>query len=158
MKPPDEPDPGAIQRPQPVKVLPFSLENLRAVLPTPQKEAVDCSVCKAIGGGGSKLVISDTVQYDNTPAAVSQLRYFMSLCEYNFHNTLLICPLCDRLYNNEVSYEYLVGGSEDCDSYSPITLEEVLLLPQVSWASATGKSEIHALDNGTWRILHNRGK
>ena len=40
----------------PVRVLPFSLENLRAVLPAPKMAAEDCPVCKAIGGPVSKLI------------------------------------------------------------------------------------------------------
>jgi hypothetical protein len=138
----------------PERVLHFSYENLRAALPTPKMEAADCSVCRAIGGHVSRLVKGGELEYDTIPDAVGGLRYFMTLGENVKTNWLSRCSECDRLYYCEHSYEYLVWGSEDYDSYGAVSPEEVLELPEVSWAAATGKAEIHALEDGTWSIIH----
>jgi hypothetical protein len=50
-----------MKRTPPVSVLPFLLENLGAVLPTPKMPAEDCHICQAIDGGGSKLVKGGTL-------------------------------------------------------------------------------------------------
>ena len=142
----------------PVRVLTFSLENLRAVLPAPKVSAEDCPTCQTIGRGGSKLVKSEILEYDSIPAAVAHLRHFMELGEHVKTNWLEICPLCARLYYCEKSYEYLVFGTEDYESYMLISPEEVLKLPEVSWASKTGKAELHAHVNGTWFIIHDAEK
>src|SRR5687768_7696480 len=96
-----------------VRVLPFSLENLRSVLPTPRVEAAACNVCSAIGGYVSKMVKGGELESDTIPPAVGNLRYFMELGEHVKSNWLEICSECDRLYYCEKSYEYLVWGSED---------------------------------------------
>lgn len=142
----------------PIMILTFSLENLRAVLPTPKVPAEVCPICQTIGRGGSKLVKSGTLEYDTIPAAVAHLRYFMELGERVKTNWLEICTLCARLYYCENSYEYLVFGSEDCESYILISPEEVLKLPEVAWASRTGKAELHAHASGMWSIIHDAEK
>lgn len=148
-----------MKRTPPVRVIPFSLENLGAMLPTPKMPAEDCHICQAMGVGCSKLVKGGTLEYDTIPAAaVQHLKYFMRLGEQVETNWLNICPLCDRLYYCEESYEYLIPYSEDYESYAPIRPEAVLKLAEVSWANATGKGEIHAHDDGTWCIVRDAEK
>jgi len=147
-----------MKRTSPVRVLPFSLENLGAVLPTPKMPREDCRICQAMGGGDSKLVKGGTLEYDTIPAAVQHLKYFMRLGEHVETNWLDICPLCDRLYYCEESYEYLIPGSEDYESYAPIGLEAVLKLAVASWAKATSKGEIRAHDDGTWCLVRDAEK
>lgn len=147
-----------MKRTTPVRVLPFTLDNLGAVLPTPKMPAEDCRICQAIDGGGYKLVKGGTLEYDTIPAAVQDLKYFMRLGEHVETTWLNICPLCDRLYYCEESYEYLIPGSEDYESYAAIRPEAVLKLAAVSWANATGKAEIHAHDDETWCIVRNAEK
>ena len=64
------------------------------------------------------------------------------------------CLECGALYYAERSYEFLLGfgGSEDDESYTPITPDEVLQLPEVSWARKPG-AELHGYEDGAWRIV-----
>src|SRR5262245_49142278 len=105
----------------PVRVLPFSLENLRSVLPTPKVSMPECPICQAVNGGGASLIKGGDLEYDTIPDAVQHLQYFMRLGEHVETNWLNICPQCDRLYYCEESYEFLIGGSEDYESYSSIS-------------------------------------
>ncbi len=143
---------------EPVRVLPFSVENLRALLPTPKMLLDNCSVCHVIGNGGSRMVKGGTVEYDTIPAAVQHLNYFMRLGEQVETNWLNICPHCDRLYYCEESSEFLIPDSEEYQRFVPIQPEAVLKLSAVSWANATGKGEIHEHDDGTWCIVRDAEK
>lgn len=89
------------------------------------------------------------------PAAVASLREFLRLGEDVATTWLERCPECGGLYYVERSYEFLIGfgGSEDYESYTPITPEEVLQLPEVSWARDSLGAELHEYADGTWRII-----
>ncbi|MGC4042987.1 MAG: hypothetical protein QM758_04215 [Armatimonas sp.] len=137
----------------PIQVLPFSLENLCTALPTPKTPLDDCPICKAIGGGGASLVKGGELEYDTIPDGVQNLTYFLRLGEYVETNWLERCPQCERLYYCENSYEFLIGGSEDYESCSIVSPEDVLKLAEVSWANATGQGELHAYADGTWAIF-----
>jgi hypothetical protein len=137
--------------PKPASVLPFTDENLRAALPPPRKSMDRCSVCRAIGGRVSRLEKGGEVT-GSLPDALGSLREFMRLGENVATNWLEICTECGAFYYAERSYEYLVGGSEDYQSYSVITQDGILELPEVSWARKPG-AELHALEDGTWRIV-----
>lgn len=136
---------------KPVKVLPLTDENLRAALPPARKPIELCSVCRAIGERVSKLEKGGDVT-GAIPDAVGYLREFMRLGENVATNWLEICSECGALYYAERSYEFLIGGSEDYESYSVITHDKVLELAEVSWARKPG-AELHAFEDGTWRIV-----
>ena len=138
----------------PIRIQPFSLENLRSVLPEPTMPVESCSICQSIGRGGARLYKSGELEYDTIPPGVQNLDYFMRLGEHVQTNWLEICPQCKRLYYCEESYEYLVNGSEDYESYSPLAPDQILELAEVSWANGTGKGELYEYPDGTWGIFH----
>lgn len=82
---------------------------------------------------------------------MGQLRRFLSLAQWVRTNWIEICPTCDGLYYVETSYEFLIGGSEDLDSYERILSEAVVKLPEISWIEAA-ECELQQFAGGRWAI------
>ena len=141
----------------PVKVVPFTDENLRAALPSPKRPRDQCSICTAIGTYASRTERVGDAPPPPLPEAVRQLREFMRLGENVATNWLECCPECDGLFYAERSHEFLIGGSEDCESHAQVTHDQVLALAEVSWAREPGV-ELHAFADGTWAIIREPGK
>jgi hypothetical protein len=138
--------------PQPVKVLPFSDENLRLALPPPRKPRAECATCTKLGPYVSRLERGGELQSDTIPDEVRGLREFMRLGENVSTTWVERCSECDGLFYAERSYEYLVTGSEDSESHRALTHDELVELPEVSWARVPG-AELHQFADGTWSIV-----
>jgi hypothetical protein len=142
---------------RPARVVPLTDEHLRAALPSSRTPADECPICRAIGGRVSRLEKVGYPAQGTIPEAVGRLQEFMRLGEQVATTWLERCPACDALYYVERSYEFLIGGSEDYESYTRITPDEVLELPEVSWARSDRGAELHWHADGTIYIIREPG-
>ena len=145
-----------LSRTTPVRVertLPFGPESLRAICAPPSMPLEDCPTCRAIASPVSRFEKGGGVESDDIPAAVGALRPWLCLGEQI--RTLWIdrCPTCLRIYLEEESYEFLVGGSEDSHSYARIDVEAVLGLPELTWTKPPAELQF---DGECWYVVEVR--
>jgi hypothetical protein len=66
----------------PIKVLPFSPENLRSVPPAPTMRIETCPICSRIPGHVDRFVKGEELERDDIPPEVQQLRYYLRLGDH----------------------------------------------------------------------------
>ncbi len=106
-----------------VCVAPYSLRALRE-LATPLVAVDECAVCKTIPAYCSRFEKGGELLSDNIPEAVARLEGFIPAL-HGWRGSIDRCAVCHRLYEYDVEYEFLIGGSEDTISYKRIEAEEM---------------------------------
>ena len=134
------------------RVMPFSLEAVRALCPARTMPPEMCPVCSRIPGRVERFEKHGDVVRDDLPPEVGQLQPFLAFGARLSVDRIERCPLCNGLFEVHSEYTYLVNGSEDELSYAPVDVDAVLKLAR--WVS--GRLERPAelrFDGDRWTIV-----
>ena len=83
-----------------------------------------CSTCSELGGYACGIQKGqDESQYTYLPKAAGALTMVKRVGR-SYNRTLDQCPECGDYFYYESTYEYLVTGSEDCQSVTRLSAEE----------------------------------
>lgn len=131
--------------------LPFSLDALRRICSVqPTRALEDCPVCGKIPDYAVRFQKGGIVERDNVPPEVKRLRFFLDYGPDVGVAHVAQCPECSRLYDCRHEYEFLIGGSEDTESYERITADK--LLKMEFWAYLKGAADLRS-DGKGWHVV-----
>jgi hypothetical protein len=131
--------------------LPFSIEAVRRICSvTPTRPLQECPVCSRIPDYAVRHEKGGTVERDNVPPEVKHLRFFLDYGPDVGVAHVAQCPECSRLYNCRHEYEFLIGGSEDTESYERVAADDIVKME--FWAYLKGAAELRP-DGGAWQVV-----
>jgi hypothetical protein len=108
--------------------LPFSLENLRRLVPRPLDH---CARCQRLPAHASTLT-----KHGETTGEIPtgyRLVPFFSWGATWPRMCVDRCEECNALYYQDSEYEFLIGGSEDSQQIRRMTVDEFLEMPELTW-------------------------